>query len=410
MLVVIKKLERNLNHVDSPIHNLQPRFILMGSIPEGTRIGVANEMDLTMEFAGLSRCPFGTNMDDPYHLYKTELFPEWMSGYFNPSGHFLHGMFRLHLLEAIDRSITEVLKDNPTRLRAYTLNEDYKNDNCKQCRRNAKHESRTSLFTQCIRCKVTTSQTKVGICLQLAWEHEEGFKYNSMSVEKQQDGFTLYTSIDLVPVFDTYPIPIRTFARAVNKDMLQEGHPKEWYDHQRKYLSHDKILVGLGEDDEVVTKVLLKMINCQAKHSYLIKAAQHLTCGKFQSEKLKKVFCQIKVLRQAFGIEQPSSYLLKKMLAMPEFLRIELEAVLFNDHEDILLEVLSSPHLKHYFASYIDFDKYSSQMHRIWIPVFPSKLSIELDKAYKIRSKSIPNKRGANLQLNFLNIGKETWL
>ena len=381
MLVVVKRLENKLNHVDSPLHRLKPRFILIGSIPEGTRIGVANEMDLMMEFAGLSDCPFGTNLEDPYHLYKTKLFPAWMSSYFNSSGHFLHGMFRLHLLNAIDFSISEVLKDNPTRLKAYTQNKDYKNENCEQCRKNLKHESKTSLFTQCIQCKVTTSQTKVGICLQLAWNHEECFMYNSMSMEKRQDGFKIYTSIDLVPVFDTYPIPIRTFARAVNKDMLQEGHPKEWYDHQRKYLSHDKILVGLGQEDEVVTKVLLKMINCQAKHSYLIKAAQHLTCGKFQSEELKKAFCQIKVLRQAFGIEQPSSYLLKKTLAMPEFLRIELEALLFNDHEDILLEVLSSPHLKHYFAPHIDFDKYSRQMHRMWIPILTSDDSIELDNA-----------------------------
>ena len=381
MLVVIKALEIKLNQVDSPLHNLQPRFVLIGSIPEGTRTAVANEMDLTLEFAGLSHCPFGTNLDDPYHLYKTELFPEWMSEYFNTSGHFLHGMFRLHLLEAIDRGITEVLEEGQTRLKAFTSNEEYQNDDCDQCGNNAKHESRTSLFTQCIKCKVTTSQTKVGICLQLAWDHEEGVRYRSMFGEKLQNGFTLYTSIDLVPVFDTYPMPIRNFARAVNKDMLQEGHPKEWYDHQRKYLSHDRILVGLGQEDEVVTKVLLKMINCQAKHSYLIKAAQHLTCGKFQSKKLKKVFCQIKVLRQAFGIEQPSSYLLKKILAMPEFLRIEWEALLFNDHEDILLEVLSSQHLKHYFSPYIDFDKYKSQMQRIWIPVFPLDRSIELDNS-----------------------------
>ena len=46
-----------------------------------------------------------------------------------------------------------------------------------------------------------------------------------------------------------------------------------------------------------------------------------------------------------------------------------LEAILFNEHEDIMLEILSSSHLKHYFAPYIDFDKYRNQMHRIWIPV-----------------------------------------
>ena len=132
----------------------------------------------------------------------------------------------------------------------------------------------------------------------------------------------------------------------------------------------------------MVTRVLLKLVNCREGRNYMVRAGQRLACEKFQSDRLKKVFCQIKVLREAFGIEQPSSYLLKKILAMPEFLRIELEAALFGDHhEDILLEVLSSPHLKHFFASYIDFDKYSSQMHRIWIPVFPSDCSIELDNA-----------------------------
>ena len=134
-------------------------------------------------------------------------------------------------------------------------------------------EKKTSLFKQCRHCKVLTSQNKVGICLQLGWSYE-GARYRNYLGWHEIEAFTIYTSVDLIPVFLTMPIEVRAFVRATNRAMLDVGHPDEWYEYLLKYLSTDKILQGLGSDDEVVTKVLLKLMNCQEDRNYMVKAGQ----------------------------------------------------------------------------------------------------------------------------------------
>ena len=94
-----------------------------------------------------------------------------------------------------------------------------------------------------------------------------------------------------------------------------------------------------------------------------LSSGQHLTCDKFQSERLKKVFCQIKVLRQSFCMDQLSNYLLKKILAMPEFLRISEETCGLWRDEELLYKSLSNAHLKHFFERFIDFESYGKDTY-----------------------------------------------
>ena len=337
------------------LEQLKPIFTLMGSVAEGTRLSIANELDICLEFEGLKNSPFVINPEDPYHIYKTDLSPEWMQEYFDSNGCFVLHKFKLKLLEAVDLVVGEVLNDNPTRrLRAYTRNKEYDWKRCTNCRDNANLQ----LFKQCKHCRLMTAQTKVGICLQLSWNHE-GFRKPTM-----QEKFTQYTSVDLVPMFHINPTFIRPFVKATNKAMLEKDHPEEWYRILRKYLSTDKIVRGLGSQDEDVSRVLLKLINSQKENSYMVKAGQHLGCEKFQSKRLKKIFCLIKVVRRTLGVETINNYLLKKILAMPEFARLEQEK---KTDSQLLYKALSSSHLKHHFDKHIDFDKWGRSQYRIYL-------------------------------------------
>ena len=51
-----------------------PFFELVGSMAEGTRIGIANELDIGMKFKALmDQVPFKVDSDDPFSLKKAPL-------------------------------------------------------------------------------------------------------------------------------------------------------------------------------------------------------------------------------------------------------------------------------------------------------------------------------------------------
>ena len=358
LISFFKKVEKQLQSYSTLLNRLKPIFTLMGSVAEGTRLILANEMDICMEFEGLKSRHFKINLSDPYHIYKTDSFPEWMMEYFDSNGGFILQKFKLQLLEAVNTVVGNIMSEDPQRLKAYTLNTKYNWKKCKGCR------SSTSLplFRQCKRCCLLTSQTKVGICLQFKWTHQ-GFKCNQeYNNNVKQEKFELYTSVDLVPMFHIEPIDIRQFVKGTNKAMLEKGHPEEWYEILNKYLSTDKILQGLGSKTEHVSRVLIKLMNCKEEKNYMVKAGQHLSIEKFQSERLKKIFCTIKVVKTSLGVESINNYLLKKILAMPEFLQLDQETKL---DRDLLFKVLSSSHLKHHFDKHIDFEAYGINTHFI---------------------------------------------
>ena len=56
--------------VSELMRRLKPSFTLVGSVPENTRIGIANELDITIDFQGWNgEVPFKTTKD-AYYLYR----------------------------------------------------------------------------------------------------------------------------------------------------------------------------------------------------------------------------------------------------------------------------------------------------------------------------------------------------
>ena len=89
---------------------------MVGSVAEGTRIGLGNELDLTLTFQAWrgEAIPFAVRDDDAFHLYKHSAdTQQTMSEYFDESGRFLLLKFKLQLLAAVEGAVEELFRDLP---------------------------------------------------------------------------------------------------------------------------------------------------------------------------------------------------------------------------------------------------------------------------------------------------------
>ena len=83
---------------------------------EGTRIGLGNELDLTLTFAAWKgeAIPFAVRDDDAFHLYRHSAnAQQTVSEYFDESGRFLLLKFKLQLLAAVERAVEELFREMP---------------------------------------------------------------------------------------------------------------------------------------------------------------------------------------------------------------------------------------------------------------------------------------------------------
>ena len=75
LVTFAKALEVSLKKGSDMMQLLKPRFTLVGSIPEGTRIGIGNELDITIDFDGWKDNPPLVAGIDPVHLCREEANP-----------------------------------------------------------------------------------------------------------------------------------------------------------------------------------------------------------------------------------------------------------------------------------------------------------------------------------------------
>ena len=168
LLLVCKSLEFQLTKCSELMGELKPRFTLVGSIAEGTRLGLANELDLSVKFHGWPEGTFRIT-DDIFNLKRTTNTPEWMEDFFDSSGCFRLNQFKYQFLRAIEKALE--LVEIPPRLRFVTTNGDFRNGETK-CRNDCSKrmaECEGGFFKQCKLCAVAVSQTKVGPCLQFEY-------------------------------------------------------------------------------------------------------------------------------------------------------------------------------------------------------------------------------------------------
>jgi hypothetical protein len=68
LLLFAKMLQYELRQPTSIMNTFCPTFTLIGSVVVGTRIGIANELDFTVEFEGFDKPPFQVVDGDPFNL------------------------------------------------------------------------------------------------------------------------------------------------------------------------------------------------------------------------------------------------------------------------------------------------------------------------------------------------------
>ena len=93
---------------------VNPRFVLVGSVAEGTRIGLGNELDLTVTFDGWDddQPPFKVDPGDPFHLKATDFIPEWMGPFFDAEGRFHFNKFLAEFFGALQGGPTGLCSGN----------------------------------------------------------------------------------------------------------------------------------------------------------------------------------------------------------------------------------------------------------------------------------------------------------
>ena len=375
LVLFLKAFKKEFEDITGLVRNLGPSLTLVGSIIEGTRALIANELDVTITWQWPEMFKV---VDDAFNLRRaTRNVPEFMEGYFDDIGQFKYDKFFRDLLEATELSVNKVFEKgtNPARLRRVTTNETYQKGNCADCTQaSAASEKVGEPCKQCPRCNVTVSQTKLGLCLQLHWFTD--------------DDLPVYCSIDLVPQFSIKPIQDLKLLNTVNKDMLLHC-PKNWFKYVIGYAGGVKFVRSIIADDGegsdyLLHQVSLKILNYTEENYYYILPAEKWKedwTEPFRSELLKEVYGNIKVLKKILREDNFKSFLCKKLLSKMEYSRLESQAgsgLRPGDTGDLLPEkllfhVLCQPEFKVKFHRKIDYERYSDKDHKM----LPVKITTE---------------------------------
>jgi hypothetical protein len=344
LLTMMKILEEKMRNYPGPLMGyLRPSFKLIGSVVEGTRVGLGNEIDLTVTMQGLTelkRAPFEVVDKDPFHITATAHVPHWMKVYIDEQNKFLYGQFMSDFLVSVNACLAEIFRENknPRSLTRGTTNNEWESDKlkCKECKKNK----------QCENCVLTVSQTKMGVCLQLFWQSKDGIK--------------IYCSVDLVPTFPIIKVKALDLARIVNIEMVKQ-QPPGWLRYLEKYSTSDVILTDLfdvEDESSEIGSVLLKQLSGQ---QYFVRPGQYLGTEKFSSDDHRKVYCWIKALKTILKVDM-SSYMVKKMLlCSPEAKP--------GSVYDFLFSTMCQPELKERFESKIDYGQWEKKEDKLVIPL-----------------------------------------
>ena len=192
-----------------PLKELSPFLELVGSMAEGTRIGLANELDIHLHFkTWIAEAPFKVE-GDPFSLKRanrsTGLEQQFFVGEVFQWHRFMH-----FLLEAVNKEIEKIFEEgrNPPGLRRVTTNKDWIKGKT-PCNEECKRSLEDNNFEQCARCAVAVCKTKSGVALQFEYKGHNG-----------TNDKTIYCSIDLIPFFPVEPIKNMDRVRLINEGMV----------------------------------------------------------------------------------------------------------------------------------------------------------------------------------------------
>ena len=309
---------------------LQPQLILVGSVAEGTRLWLANEMDLMLRFNHPATM-FAIRDNDPFHIFLNESTrpPSGLQPYFNSKGEFLLAYFMQDLLNSVDTAVDGLFKNeqNPPSLERLP----WQPRACPACGPRLKRAKRDKrIFQHCKHCAPTVTQTKVGICLQFQW--------------RSPADELVYCSIDIVPTYSVQPIDSFALARIVNQAMLQDVQPDGWLRYLETYAKSDLVLEHVCDFKN--HSVFLKLLNSKSD-DYYVRPGQMLGPEKFSSTWHANAYRNIKALKKSLGLPDLDMYMVKKLLRKPSICLMHYESVFLRE---FFMEMTLLPELQRHFA------------------------------------------------------------
>lgn len=337
MMLFIKLLHQELygNHRTTNLGKLLPKFHLVGSIAEATRIHKATELDFMCQFKAL-RNRFPMKALDATTLYAEINHP--LREFCNQDGIFSFAAFLQAMLENVQlclEAIEDELPPNLTLCKVQNL--------CSQCQSN---QSTLQPFMHCPKCLFGVTHTKVGPCIVMKWKQD-------------------IVTIDLVPVF---PIQVENCTNIadvfnfVTKSLL-EKKPPNWLKHLKGIIRSERILPEAFE--EVLNEsssnfeMGLKLLHYESIQNYIIRPAQMLNVVDFSDypREIRDIYIMLKYLKEALNINI-KSYLLKKIVLRKEFVSSVAQD---GNALSLFYNVLHYPIIKEAFQHKVDYDNWSRE-------------------------------------------------
>jgi hypothetical protein len=125
----------------------------MGSVPEGTRIGIGNETDIMMIFNGFDEPPFRVEEGDSFHLFAIEkrIFLKYMEKYLEERKRFIFHKFMGDLLDIVSSCIESIFNGKKLlgNLMRKTTNAEFYGDQllCADCKKRRENKMTIQIYS-----------------------------------------------------------------------------------------------------------------------------------------------------------------------------------------------------------------------------------------------------------------------
>ena len=349
LLYTCQELEKRLNN-SMPFSAMGPKFVLIGSVAEGTRLKPATEIDVMCQlFYGPQHKSnhFIVDENDPFHLYADNAANHAANSFCDNDQLDYDKLLTTFLksLKSLAKEMKEFIKE--------TTNKRLKIGNatsfCEKCTLMA-HRSKGIYFKHCENCLFPITQTKMGACLVFSWTPRP----NEASIN---------VSMDLV-----LALPLKKNIRGQRSKLtnvinlqhvavqgLVKHQPPNWRKHLEGHLGKDQILPDAFEEQMAMNKPItvgLKRLHYGRENNFIIRPVQSMHVVIFEQDAiLKELYQTIKYLKKMLKVDI-DSYSIKKIL----FLDI---TKIFWKHEErfnwhLVENAIYATDLKKYFESASD--------------------------------------------------------
>ena len=360
LIRLVKLFELYLNSSDSKFKDLNPRFKAAGSIIEGTRLGAADELDLSLEFGSLKPEHFEIS-NTALKLSVTQDGKEKIKDWLTTDNCLDMVEFLKDLLDCLQTCLEKNLGNLPKGVSLASPQQKVKWEPCQSCqdKNREREESNEPLLeprAHCRSCIPNVALSKAGPCLV--------FKILGH-----------FVSVDIIPIFPS-PVadPVKLY-NLVTQTLINE-QPYGWQKYLDRFMSTDRILpesLALIVETEK-PYICMKVLNFNVgTTNFILRPGQILAIDELKDEKLKAVYCYMKGLKTHFDAKV-KSYFLKKVLLLEE--NLEFCRKVENDQMECLFQVLNYPMLRKVFEKHIDYESWSQKIDQAKDDKYQSHFSI----------------------------------